>query len=77
MSILKELKEIESGKKELRKFGITMAIALVVFGSFLWWRKVEVYKYLFYFSPFFLVSGVLFPVVLYPIQRLWMGIVCI
>ena len=74
MTILQELKEIKSGKKDLRKFGITMAIALVVFGLFLWWRKVEIYEYLFYASPFFLVFGLVMPIVLYPLQKLWMGI---
>ena len=72
--MIEELKSIKSDKSELRKFGITMAIALAVIGAFFLWRGKPVYVYLFIISPFFLIFALLIPVILYPIQMIWMGI---
>jgi len=70
--IIEQIKRIRSGKKELRNFGITMAVALAVIGSFLLWRDSENYKYLYVLAAAFLVLGLALPIALRPFQKAWM-----
>lgn len=70
--IIEEIKNIKSGKQDLRKFGITMAIALGVFGLLFLWRGRGFYPYFFILSAAFLILGVVAPIILKPVQRAWM-----
>jgi len=70
--IIEQIKRIKSGKRELRNFGITMAVALAVIGSILLWRDSQNFKYLFYIAAAFLLLGLAAPIVLKPLQKLWM-----
>jgi len=58
--------------KELRKFGITMAIAFAVIAGILWWREKEVWQTLAIIAGVFLVGGLIFPKLLFPIEWAWM-----
>ena len=71
--IIEEIKNIKSGKKELRQFGIVISIALVILGAFCLWRGREAYVYFFILSAGFLLSGLLRPFILKPFQKIWMS----
>jgi predicted anti-sigma-YlaC factor YlaD len=59
-------------KRELRKFGLTMAVAFAVFGGLFLWRAKPVWPYFFGIAGFFLIFGLLFPNLLAPIEWAWM-----
>lgn len=58
--------------KELRKFGVTMAVAFGIFGGLFLWRDKSVWPHLFYLSGFFLFFGLALPRVLRPVEWAWM-----
>jgi hypothetical protein len=70
--ISEEIKNIKSGRSELKKFGITMGIVLGLLGGFLLWRGKVYYPIFFIISTLFLVLGLTLPVLLKPIQKIWM-----
>jgi Saxitoxin biosynthesis operon protein SxtJ len=59
-------------KKELRKFGIVMSTPLGIIGGILFWKGKSSGGYFFVLAAFFLMSGLLFPGILRPIERIWM-----
>lgn len=68
-----ELKYIKSDKTELRKFGLTVGIALVIFGGiFFWWGK-SYFWYLIVVGAGLAAAGLLFPAILKPLQKIWMA----
>lgn len=74
-SVIKdEIKNIKSGKKELREFGITLGVFFGLLGVLFWWRNKPSFLYLFIASGFFAFFGLLIPIVLKPIQKIWMAI---
>lgn len=71
--IAEELRAVKSGRGDLRKFGVTMAVGLAVLGGlFLWRRKGEPMVF-FGLAAAFLLLGLTAPTVLRPIQRAWMA----
>jgi hypothetical protein len=70
--LIEEIKNIKSGKGELRKFGITVGIVFGILGGLLLWRGREYYSYFLIISAILIVSGLLFPRLLLPIQKAWM-----
>jgi len=70
--IIKEIKNIDSSPRQLRKFALAMAIPLALIGAFLLWRQREYYWYFFVASGLFLCPGLLVPVVLTPLHKVWM-----
>ena len=74
MVIIEEIKNIKSGKKELRKFGITIGIVLGLLGGLFLWREREWYYYFFILSAVFVFSGITAPLLLWPVQKVWMGL---
>ncbi len=74
-SVIKdEIKNIKSGKKELKEFGITFAIVFGLFGVLFWWRHKPYFYYLFFVSVFFMFFGLFLPIALKPIQKIWMAV---
>ncbi len=62
-------------EKELRKYGMTMAIAFAVIALLFWFKDHDGnWPILAGLSAFFLVSGMLIPGVLAPVEWLWMRI---
>jgi len=70
--IIEEINNIRSGRNELRKFGITMGIVLGLLGGFFLWRGKVYYSSFFIISTLFLFLGLVLPVLLKPIQKIWM-----
>jgi hypothetical protein len=68
-----ELKAVRSEPGDLRKFGITMAVAVAVVGAFLLWRGRWEPAYFFWVAGAFLLLALVAPVVLRPVQRVWMA----
>ena len=66
------MKKIKKTNKELRKFGLTLAVAFALFGFLFLWRGKPAAPYLLGIAGFFLVFGLLLPRVLAPIEWLWM-----
>jgi len=58
--------------KELRKFGITMAVPLAIIASLLLWKDHDTYKYFYGAAGFFLLFALVYPKVLWPIEWVWM-----
>lgn len=62
-----------ASKSELRKFGLTVGAAFSVFGAISWWRGHETPPLVLWtIGGLLFVPGLLFPVVLGPVQRGWM-----
>jgi len=70
--ISEEIKNIKSGKRELRQFGITIGLVLVVWGSWLLWREHEGGYRLLIIAALFLSLGLILPTSLKPFHKLWM-----
>jgi len=70
--IIEEIKNIKSGKRELRQFGITIAVVLGLLGSWFLWRERDGGYLLLISAILFLALGLLIPNLLKPLQKLWM-----
>lgn len=71
--IAEELRAVKSGRDDLRKFGITMAVGLAVIGGLFLWRGKGEPMIFFGLAAFFLLFGLALPAALRPIQRAWMA----
>jgi hypothetical protein len=71
--IADELRAVKSGRADLRKFGITMAVGLGVLGALFLWRGKGEPMIFFGLGALFLLLGLVLPAVLRPIQRAWMA----
>jgi hypothetical protein len=72
--VIEEISSIRSGPRDLRRFGITMCIALAVLAALLFWRGKVIYVYVGLLSPIFLILGLVAPVVLWPVHKVWMSL---
>jgi hypothetical protein len=72
--LIEEIKNIKSGKSDLRKFGITVGLVIGLIGGALWWRGKDYYTIFAIISAALIISGLVFPVLLKPIQKGWMTI---
>ena len=70
--MIEEIKNIKSGKRELRQFGVTIGIVLGFLGALLLFRQKDYYFYFFTFSGVFFLFGLMAPILLKPIQKIWM-----
>ncbi|MBW1854985.1 MAG: hypothetical protein JRJ00_09955 [Deltaproteobacteria bacterium] len=70
--VVEEIKNIKSGRKELRQFGITIGIVTGMLGIWLTWLGEEEFFYLFIVSVFFISFAFFLPVLLKPFHKVWM-----
>ena len=63
-----------SDTKELRNYGIVMAVALAVIGASLLWQGKEHYLVFFAVAAAFLLAALAAPVTLKPVYRVWMTV---
>jgi len=72
--ISKEIKALDTSSKEIRKFGLVIAIALGVIGSFVYVKfgSFDVVGWLWGIGLLFLILGFILPSVLRPVYRMWM-----
>jgi len=70
--LIEDIKSIKSERSDLRKFGISVGIVVGIIGGLLLWRGRDSYPYFLIISAFLVLSGLLFPRVLLPLQKAWM-----
>ena len=75
MTLLEQIKKIPGSKKDLKKFGITLGVFFALLGLLFWWRGRVIQRDIFLIlSPLFLIPAFLFPQILKPVQKMWMGL---
>ena len=74
MSLINEINNIDCSPKALRKFGLTLGIFFAVVGAIALWRHHAPAPAFFAAAGFFLFFGQVWPVVLKPLQKCWMGL---
>ena len=72
--IVEEIRNIKSGKSELKKFGITIGIVLGLMGMWFLWREKGGSYALLVSSLVFLSLSFIYPLLLKPVQKLWMSL---
>jgi len=75
--IIEEIKNIKSSKKELRQFGITIGIVTGLLALVAFLRQKDTKTLFLLLSITFLFFGIVFPIVLKPIQKIWMSLATI
>lgn len=73
ISILEEIRNIKSSRKELREFGITIGIVFLVLAGFGFWRGRATAVYFLIIGVSSIGLGLIVPAVLKPLQKVWMG----
>jgi len=69
--MIEEIKTIKSGRNDLRKFGVTIGIVLLVIAGFLFWKEKESF-WLLLIGITLITIGLVIPVVLKPVYWAWM-----
>lgn len=72
MSILQEIKDIKSGRKELRDFGLTIGTVLVCIGGLNLWHRHSWGFYFIAVGVILIFLGFAAPPLLSPLQKSWM-----
>ena len=70
--MIEEIKNIKSEKSDLRKFGITVGLILMIVSGFLFWKEKESFQILITSGAILLILGVTIPVILKYIYWVWM-----
>jgi hypothetical protein len=74
MMIAEEIKNLDTSKGELRKFGLTVGSAFILLTVFLWWREFDFYYYLLAPAAFLCLLGLAGPGRLKRVYLVWMTI---
>ena len=70
--MIEEIRNIKSGKKELRNFGFTIGLILCFIVGILFYKNNNLFISFAYIAGVFIVLGFLFPQLLKPIYFIWM-----
>ncbi len=70
--IIGEIGNIKAGKREIKQFAITLGIILVVLGGLSLWRGKEWFFCLFIILAMLFLFGLIQPLLLKPVYKLWM-----
>ena len=73
----KEIKHIQSSRKDLRSFGLVVGGVLAVIGAVFFWFNKPAYPYPLGIGVALILSGLLIPNLLKPLQKVWMTIAII
>ena len=71
--LLNEIKSIKGTKPELRKFGLTIGIFLLLIAGFLFWKQRPSFPFFAYVGGGFALLGLIAPILLKPIYKVWMS----
>ncbi len=72
--IITEIKSIKESPSDLRKFGMTIGIVLIIIAAILLWAGKTTYPIWGIIGIVFILAGLLFPVVLKPLNKIWMSL---
>lgn len=67
-----DIKNIKSTEKELKSFGLSIGLALVVLAGFLFWKEKGSYFYFLIVGNVLVILSELCPGILKPLQKPWM-----
>ena len=70
--MIKELKNIKSEKSDLRKFGITVGVILLIIAGFLFWKEKVSFQLVLAIGIILFAFGITIPVLLKPVYLVWM-----
>ena len=70
--MIEEIRNIKSSKKELRNFGFTIGIVLLLIAGVLFYKNNNLFISFAYIAVVFIVLGFLIPQLLKPIYFIWM-----
>ena len=72
--ILEEIKSIKSDKKELKKFGVSIGIFLLIVGIILLIYSKPSYPYFLITGGVLIAVAYILPTFLFPFQKVWMAL---
>ena len=75
--LIEELKHIKESKKDLRKFGLTVGIVLLMISVILFLFDKSSYVYFGIIGGVLVLAGIFFPAVLKPVNKVWMTLALI
>ena len=70
--MFEEIKNIKTSNKDIRSFGITIAIILFIISAILFYYDKSSYEVIAYIGGGFIGLGIIIPILLKPIYILWM-----
>ena len=70
--MIDEIKNIKSGKSNLRKFGIIVGTVLLIIAGFFFWKEKESFQLFLTIGTVLFVTGIVIPFTLKPIYWVWM-----
>ena len=70
--MLEEIKNIKSEKSNLRNFGITVGIILLIISGFLFWKEKESFQIFLTIGITLFLTAIAIPSVLKPVYWIWM-----
>jgi hypothetical protein len=75
--MFEDLSNIKGGRRDFRKFAITVGVVLALFGVVFFWKEKNAFRYFWAISAFLLLTGIAVPIILKPLYYLWMGLATI
>ena len=75
--MIEEIRNINTDKKEVKKFGFLIGGVLIAISIFMIWKEIAYYQILLIISVAFILSAVIIPKVLKPIYKIWMTLAVI
>ena len=70
--MLEEIKNIKSKKSDLRNFGITIGMILLIISGFLFWKEKESFQIFLAIGITLFLTAIAIPFVLKPVYWIWM-----
>jgi hypothetical protein len=70
--MIDEIKNIKSGKSDLRKFGIIVGTVLLIIAGLLFWKEKESFQLFLAIGTVLFVTGIAIPFTLKPFYWVWM-----
>ena len=70
--MLEEIKNIKSEKSNIRNFGITLGIILLLISGFLFWKEKESFQIFLTIGIILFLTAIALPSVLKPVYWIWM-----
>ncbi len=75
--MIEEIRNINTDKKEVKKFGFLVGGVLIVISIFMIWKEIAYYQILLIISAALILLAVIIPKVLKPIYKIWMTLAVI
>lgn len=70
--IIDEIKNIKQSRKDLRKFGFTIGVVLLIIAGFLIWNQKNSGYYFLAVGVIIFMAGLFIPSILRPLNKAWM-----